>query len=241
MIRVGTAGWGFPTRLNDAFPGDATKLERYSRIFDVVEINSTFYRLHRADTLRRWSDSVPESFRFSLKLSRSITHNRKLEDFDPEFTHFVDLSLNLRHNLGPILIQLPPKLECDAKLAPAFIARVAAETRAKFLLEPRHPTWFTPEIDVLLKESGISRVAADPARADVDALPGADAGVAYFRLHGAPRVYYSQYDSASLNVWIARMREVATIGADTWCIFDNTALGFAWEDGLRLKEMLTDG
>jgi uncharacterized protein YecE (DUF72 family) len=235
VIRVGTAGWGFPTRLNDFFSGDASKLERYSRVFDVVEINSTFYRLHRADTLQRWSDSVPEDFRFSLKLPRSITHKRKLIGFESEFTQFVDLSLNLRHNLGPILIQLPPTLDFDDNAAPAFIERVAAETRAKFLIEPRHATWFSPAVDAILKQNGISRVAADPARAEVDAFPRANEDVAYFRLHGTPRIYYSQYDRAALDLWFARVRDAQSRTKDVWCIFDNTALGFAWEDALTLK------
>src|SRR5207253_4548027 len=134
-------------------------------------------------------------------------HARKLRDFEPEFTEFVGLAVSLGSKLGPILIQLPPELAFDDDVAPSFLARVRAEARAGFLIEPRHPSWFNKDVDALLKECGIARVAADPPRADIDVLPGgALHQIVYFRLHGAPRIYYSQYERATLEQWLERVQ-----------------------------------
>ncbi len=87
-------------------------------------------------------------------------------------------------------------------------------------VEPRHASWFTPAADRMLAAQRVVRVAADPPRAPSGMEPGGASDLAYFRLHGSPRVYYSSYDAAFLDRLAERLRALVAC----WCIFDNTAL-----------------
>ncbi len=108
------------------------------------------------------------------------------------------------------------------------------------MLEPRHETWFTPQVEEFLREKRVARVAADPARVPLAAEPGGDDSVVYYRLHGSPRVYYSAYPPEWL-AGIARTLDAKSAqGFATWCIFDNTALGMATTDAIVVKGLLSD-
>ena len=101
-------------------------------------------------------------------------------------------------------------------------------------LEPRHASWFAPEVDAWLASRKIARVAADPAKIPGAGEPGGDTSLVYFRWHGAPRVYYSDYDTAALTNLRQRLTHHRATGADVWCIFDNTASGAALGNALAL-------
>ena len=105
----------------------------------------------------------------------------------------------------------------------------------QMVCEPRHPSWFEPGAESLLKDLEVARVAADPAPVPAAATPGGWAGIAYFRLHGSPRPYWSSYDADALSRWAALARET---GVQTWAIFDNTASGAAAADALALVDLL---
>ena len=108
-VHGGTAGWPLPTRFSASFPGPGPLLERYGRGLGAVEINTTFYRLHRPETFAKWASPVPEAFRFSVKAPRFATHCHRLgpgADLGP----FLEGALQLGSKLGPVLIQLPPSL-----------------------------------------------------------------------------------------------------------------------------------
>ena len=175
---------------------------------------------------------MPDGFRFAVKLPRTITHERRLVAAEDLLGAFLDACRALGDRLGPLLVQLPPSLGFDPGVAAAFFDRMRRDTPGAIVCEPRHPAWFGAEADALLVRFGIARVAADPPP-----VPGADhpagwPGLAYWRLHGSPRLYYSDY----LPQWLDAM--AATIGARTgierWVIFDNTALGFATRNALAL-------
>jgi uncharacterized protein YecE (DUF72 family) len=106
------------------------------------------------------------------------------------------------------------------------------------VLEPRHESWFTTEVESLLVDYRIARVAADPARVPVAAEPGGHSGLVYLRLHGSPRIYYSGYPVEYLES-VARLLDAsASRDIPTWCIFDNTALGAATSDALTVQSHL---
>jgi uncharacterized protein YecE (DUF72 family) len=213
-------------------------LQRYSGRFPAVEINSSFYRPHRPATYAKWADSVPAGFRFSVKVPKQITHERRLHDCEGLVDEFLGQCSQLREKLGCLLIQLPPSLAFDNTQAEGFFKALRDRYQGHAVLEPRHPSWLTPEAMALLEKERIARVAADPSP-----LPGGDqpagwAGVRYYRLHGSPRIYYSAYEDA----WLQRLADLLKAAPDTptWCIFDNTASGAATPDALRLLELLRD-
>lgn len=240
-IWVGTAGWSLPRDQQARFPGEGSHLERYARVFPCVEINSTFHRAHRASTFARWAASVPRGFRFCLKMPRTITHDAKLLGARP----LVDAFLAELEPLGAaadcLLVQLPPKLELDVHRARAFLAYLRDRYARSIAMEPRHESWFAPGGERLLRDMGIARVAADPPRAPNGFEPGGWPGLAYYRLHGSPRMYYSSYEPAFLERLETRLEEVRAAGAPTWCIFDNTTLGAGTSNALWLQGKVAQG
>lgn len=231
-VRIGTAGWGIPAGARAHFPAAGSQLERYAARLNAVEINSSFYRPHRRATYERWAGAVPPDFRFSAKVPRSITQEKRLTDCDDLLDRFLNEVTGLGARLGVLLTQLPPSLVCDAERVDRFFRALAA-AGAAMACEPRHASWFTPDADAALKALGVARVAADPPRAPTDGVPGGDTRLAYWRLHGSPRIYYSDYAQDALAALAPKLR------ADDWCIFDNTAAFHATGNALWLNEMLT--
>jgi uncharacterized protein YecE (DUF72 family) len=237
-IVIGTAGWSIPAAAAEAFPREGSALERYAARFAGAEINSSFHRPHRRSTWQRWGDSVPAGFRFSVKLPKAITHQRKLADCaEPLLAHLDDAGA-LGDKLAVHLVQLPPSLAFDAVVAAAFFRLLAGATSAAIACEPRHTSWFAPDADALLAEHRVARVAADPARVPEAAQPGGWRGLAYFRLHGSPVIYRSSYGDEQIGGYAEAIR--ATGADEAWCIFDNTAGSAATSNALALQERLVE-
>jgi uncharacterized protein YecE (DUF72 family) len=235
-FRIGTAGWTIPASAAHAFPTEGSGLERYSKRLDCAEINSSFHRSHRADTWRRWASAVPQGFRFAAKLSKEITHKRRLADFEEPLAAALGEMEGLGDGLEILLVQLPPSLAFEPGTAEAFFAALRARWERHVACEPRHPSWFGPEADKLLADRRVARVAADPAKVPAAAEPAGWRGLAYYRLHGSPVTYRSSYDDGRLEAYADRLRAGAAV--PTWCIFDNTASSAATGDALKLQKLL---
>ncbi|HEX8214251.1 MAG TPA: DUF72 domain-containing protein [Allosphingosinicella sp.] len=234
-IRIGTAGWTVPNPSAGAFPSEGSSLERYSSRFDCAEINSSFHRSHREGTWRRWADSVPETFRFSAKLSKEITHKRRLVDCSEPLAAALAEMEGLGAKLEILLVQLPPSFAFDPAVAAAFLTELRGRWDRHVAVEPRHPSWFEAEPEALLAGLRVARVAADPAKVPAAAEPGGWRGLRYYRLHGSPVMYRSSYDDGRLE---ACARGLASGEGQAWCIFDNTASSAATEDALKLQAMI---
>lgn len=235
---VGTAGWSIPRAEQFRFPRGASHLARYAQVLTAVEINSTFHRPHRAATFERWAASVPRGFRFSIKMPRTITHDQRLADSARLVDAFLSDLAPLGSRLGCLLAQLAPSLAFDARVARTFFKVLRRRFDGGIALEPRHASWFDARADRLLQEYEIARVAADPPRADDGREPGGWRGLAYFRLHGSPRIYYSAYRDAFLDDLGDRLRRLRRQRIPAWCIFDNTAHGAATGDALSVARRL---
>jgi uncharacterized protein YecE (DUF72 family) len=234
QVRIGTAGWAIGAEASASFPGSGSNLERYAQVFSAAEVNSSFHRPHRRVTWERWRDSVPDSFRFSVKMPKTISHERKLVDcaeLVPEFLAQVEA---LGDKLGVLLLQLPPKLAFDREVVESFLDELRSRCAARIAVEPRHPSWFVEEPDELLEKLGIARVAADPAICPAAAAPGGWPGLRYWRLHGSPIRYRSSY-ADRLGAYADLLRGEA---AERWCVFDNTASSAAISDAVKLFRLL---
>jgi uncharacterized protein YecE (DUF72 family) len=236
-IRVGTAGWSIPRASASHFNSPGTHLERYALRLDCAEINSSFHRPHAATTYAKWRDSTPPDFRFSVKIPRAITHDLKLQHARDPFITFLAQTDGLADKRGPLLLQLPPSLSFDGPLVAAFLDVVREVYDGPVVCEPRHATWFSPLVAALLERYRISRVAADPAPVPDAAHPAGWARVAYFRLHGSPRTYWSRYDEDAIAALAATIGRIST-AEQVWCVFDNTASGAAIENAWELRERL---
>ena len=240
VTRIGIAGWAIRREHSGRFDPVGSHLQRYATLFNCVEINSCFYRPHRRTTYERWSDSVPDDFRFAVKLPKVITHELRLVDALAPLEQFLNETSGLGAKLGPVLVQLPPSFAYDDGAAQSFFTSLRDRYNGDVVLEPRHETWFTTRVEEFLREKRVARVAADPARVPAAAEPGGEESVAYYRLHGSPRVYYSAYSSEALAVIARALENKTASGVSTWCIFDNTALGMATTDAIVVKGLLSD-
>jgi uncharacterized protein YecE (DUF72 family) len=238
--RIGIAGWAIPKDHQTTLGGSGTHLERYSRRFNAVEINSSFYRPHRRSTFERWAGSVPTEFRFSAKVPKIISHTLRLRACSRELGDFLGAVAGLGHKLEVLLVQLPPSLEFDAAIAAEFFTLIRRESPANIVCEPRHASWFAPSVDALLRDLSIGRAAADPPIVDAAAQASGGCGLVYYRLHGSPRMYYSPYSSRYLNSLHEQLQTHAASGSSVWCIFDNTADHAAWNNALELQQIERD-
>lgn len=236
--RIGTAGWSIPKQNAAEFPGQDPALARYSRRLHCAEINSTFYRSHRLSTYERWAALVPEDFRFAVKVPKAITHECGLAPTASQFRTFLDEVGHLGSRLGPLLVQLPPKQGFREEVARRFFGSLReAYPEGLAALEPRHTEWFGPEAEAVLMEFRIARAGADPARVPDAGNHGGDPSLVYYRLHGSPRMYYSNYSDERLRALAATLAG-CTRESEVWCIFDNTASGAALGDALHLQRLM---
>ncbi|MBV9905672.1 MAG: DUF72 domain-containing protein [Alphaproteobacteria bacterium] len=238
-FHIGTAGWPLPRHHRDRFPIGASNLARYAAHLNAAEINTSFYRSHKHSIYARWAAAVPKGFRFAVKVPKAITHDQRLERPGPLLDAFLDECGTLGSKLGPLLVQLPGKQPLVLRTVRIFFRVLRKRFDGPVVCEPRNPAWFTPEIETMLKDYGVSRVAADPARVPEAAEPGGDPSIAYFRWHGSPNIYISNYDDDRLTALAAKMRKLKA--RDVWCIFDNTMSGSATGNALRLRELLGRG
>lgn len=234
-IRIGTAGWTIPPGYADRFPGEGTHLARYARTLSAVEINSSFKRTHRPSTYRRWAESVPVDFRFSVKLPREITHVRRLVDVEEPLEVFLEGVLELGDKLGALLVQLPPSLSYAPGLAATFFNLLGGRYHGAVVVEPRHASWFEEGAAGLVERWKVSRAAADPAKVEGAGEPGGWRGLVYYRLHGSPTMYRSPYSRELLERLALRLRDWGR-DVERWVIFDNTAEGQATPNALDLMD-----
>ena len=234
-VRIGCAGWGLTDAVAEHFPGEGTHLARYSQVLTCVEINSSFYRPHRAETYARWRDSVPSSFRFSVKIPKAITHDARLVNCEPLLDAFLESATQLGDTLGCWLVQLPPSLAFDPVAAESFFTSMRERTDIPIALEARHESWFAKSAATLLKSKKIAYVDADPQPDDCFITHRADTSLVYFRLHGSPEMYQSSYEYPYLDALALTLHDRAKKAHEVWCIFDNTAAGHAQFNALRVK------
>ena len=243
---VGTAGWVVPRQHQALFPAvvegqKLSHLERYASRLRCVEINSSFHRPHRRTTWERWAATTPPDFRFAVKAPKTVTHLAKLVNTGAALLQFFDAVRGLGNKLGPVLVQLPPKLAYDEGIAQEFFTTLRELHAGAVVLEPRHATWFTAAADRLLRSFEVARAAADPPKGSkLAARPGGWECPVYWRLHGVPRTYYSEYDGTWLQSFAKQLLSLGNApgNKETWVIFDNTALGHATANAVWMEDAL---
>lgn len=232
-VFIGTAGWNIPATFKSHFPDEGTHLERYADVLHCVEINSSFYRDHQPKTYEKWANITPHNFRFSVKLAQRFTH--ETENFSTEDLWRCLAGYNeLGDKLGVLLLQFPPSLPFD----PFFLENLFESIRHSYLgpivIEPRNSTWNCNEALELMMNFGVSKVVADPERCHITKRHIDYAGLTYLRYHGTPDIYRSSYSDEILK---ELKEKVAEAPKDLWIIFDNTTLGHATENALKLVGM----
>ncbi len=165
-------------------------------------------------------------------------HERRLHDYGELLDRFANEVAGLGEKRGPVLVQLPPSLGFDPAAARRFLADARQILGGAIACEPRHASWFGEEADAVLASKHIARVVADPVVSPAGSMPGGWHGFAYFRLHGVPRIYWSDYPAAAIDQHAENVRDLLMAGYEVWTIFDNTAAGRAPVNALTLIDDL---
>jgi uncharacterized protein YecE (DUF72 family) len=237
-LHIGCAGWQVPKTLADDFGGEGTHLQRYAHRVGVVEVNSSFYKEHRHKTWAKWHHETPDGFRFAVKAPRWLTHDQGLKGTQG-LDAFLEQIGGLGHKLGPVLLQLPPKLAFEPETMRAFFASLRTRHSGPVVCEPRHASWLTEEADAFLEEYRVARPEVDPSRHAGDDEPGGWPGLRYIRLHGSPQRFYSEYEEPWLREMAQQLRAFAR-EAETWCLFNNTARDGGARNALTLRQLVEE-
>jgi uncharacterized protein YecE (DUF72 family) len=222
-FRVGTSGYQYRHWKGDFYPAELSQREWfgfYTRQYDTVEINNTFYRIPGPETFDRWRDEAPPGFRFALKYSRYATHMKRLKDPGEALERFLEPAERLGARLGPILVQLPPSWGAHSERLDSFLRE--APRRHRFAVELRDKAWLCKEVYDVLRERGAALVIHDMIE---DHPVELTAGWTYLRFHG--RRYTTGYSPQALAAQARRIRCWLAEGHDVYAFFNNDVGGHA--------------
>ncbi|MFD8275795.1 DUF72 domain-containing protein [Streptomyces flaveolus] len=234
---VGTSGWQYRDWRDVLYPPGLPVrlwLERYAAGFATVEINNAFYRLPTRETFEGWRERVPPDFVVAVKASRYLTHIKRLRDPEEPVDRLMTHAAGLGDRLGPVLLQLPPTLRCDAGLLDACLACFPPGTRVA--VEPRHESWWTPEVRGVLESRGAALCWADVLARPVTPLwRTADWG--YVRFHQGRAAAWPHYGRRSLATWLDRIATTWPDDHDVYTYFNNDPNGAAVRDALLFARL----
>jgi uncharacterized protein YecE (DUF72 family) len=234
--RVGCSGWSYNHWRESFYPKGLPQsrwLEHYAGRFDTVELNATFYRLPTENAVRAWRERAPPGFRYAVKVSRFITHFRRLRDCEAPCQRYLDRIRLLGDRLGPLLHQLPPDFERDLPLLDAFIAFLPNELTHVF--EFRNPSWWTDEVFDFLRARNATFCVYHMGNTETPVV--ATSGTFYMRFHGPEPAYAGGYSDDHLRDWAARIKSMKGV-SEAWLYFNNDVAGHAPRDAIRLRELL---
>jgi uncharacterized protein YecE (DUF72 family) len=239
-VRLGCSGWNYASWKDEFYDGRPARLwlEHYARHFDTVEVNNTFYRLPNTAAVANWERTTPDGFAFAVKVSRYLTHIKRLTELGAGLRHFYErLEPLLRSpKLGPLLWQLPPTFKRDDGRLRNALATMAADGR-RHCIEFRHPTWFVPETYGALREHGVALVIGD--RPEVKAFQAEvfTADWTFVRFHFGSRGRRGNYSEGELQAWASKFRQWRE-QVEVFAYFNNDWEVFAVRNALRMKELL---
>jgi uncharacterized protein YecE (DUF72 family) len=236
-VRIGTSGWHYKHWRGNFYPADLSSshwLQFYVRHFNAVEINNSFYRLPKVEMLEGWREATPAEFCFATKVSRFITHNKKLKDPESALENFLPRVEALGPKLGPMLFQLPPSWKCNAERLEQLLALLPRVHRYAF--EFREQSWIcTPVLDALHRHNAAFCIYELGGFHSPIVLT---ADWTYVRLHGPGGKYQGSYSDEQLRAWAERIRHWRRHLRAVHLYFDNDQAGYAAKNALRLRELV---
>lgn len=238
MTLIGTSGWQYRDWKGVFYPPDVPQrrwLEHYADTFPTVEVNNAFYRLPEKSVFEAWRARTPAGFVVAVKVSRYLTHVKRLQDPTEPVHRYAERAAALGDRLGPSLLQLPPTLRADADALDKTLREFPRGWRVA--VEPRHPSWWTDEIRAVLERHNAALCWADRRGRPVTPLwRTADFG--YLRLHEGRAKPWPHYGRTSLSTWAGRLRETFGTKA-TFVYFNNDPGGAAVQDANMLRHLMS--
>jgi uncharacterized protein YecE (DUF72 family) len=235
-ILVGTSGFDYRDWRGTFYPrfiksGD--RLAFYAEHFDTVELNVTFYRMPAASAFRGWRDAVPDGFVFAVKASRYLTHIKRLVDPKGSVEYLMERAEELGDRLGPILLQLPPSLEIDLDRLGRTLEAFGSKVRVA--VEPRHRSWFVPELCEVLRRHDAAFVMADRRSRPITPL-WSTSGWFYLRMHQGIATPRPCYGESALQSWADRLSDLDA--SNGYVYFNNDHRACAIKNADQFRRML---
>jgi len=232
QVLVGCSGWQYKSWRGVLYPKGCAQrdwLRVYAQHFRTVEVNSTFYRLPKRDPVARWVEQVPEDFVFTVKVSRYLTHIKRLTTVAQGLPLLLERIEPLIEagRLGPLLWQLPPNFKRDDERLAGALAELPRHLLHAF--EFRDPSWFADDVYALLREHGVATVLAHDARRPLPEPPPTGP-FAFVRFHYGARGRNGNYSKRELEEWAPKVRALG----DVYCYFNNDWEGYAVRNALAL-------
>ncbi|TLV03264.1 DUF72 domain-containing protein [Dyadobacter luticola] len=239
-IHIGTSGWSYKHWAGIFYPEDvkpADYLSFYAKRFSVSELNTSFYRLPLKSTVKKWVSMVPKGFLFCPKMSRYLSHMKKLNDPEEPLERFFKIFEPIKNHLGPILIQLPPGVQFHHDVVSHFYGVVHEHySEYRFAMEVRHPSWFGEESIDLMKKNKITLVFAQSDRFPYhEEITAKDI---FFRFHGPKDLYSSSYPDSALKEYAQKFCDWSNEGHNVWAFFNNDVNGHAFRNAAKLQEYI---
>lgn len=239
-IHIGTSGWSYKGWKGKFYPENLRQedyLTHYARHFKVAEINSSFYRLPTASTVQKWIEQVPKEFLFCPKISRYLSHMKKLNDPEEPLKRFFDVFAIMKKQMGPVLVQLPANVTFNATTEKAFYEALKNNyPEFSIAIEVRDESWYSEESIALMKKYHISLVMAQselfPYKEEITAKD------IYLRFHGPKELYASCYPAHTLREYSKKMRSWVSEGHRVWAFFNNDVNGYAVDNAKELMGYL---
>ncbi|MFO8166122.1 MAG: DUF72 domain-containing protein [Desulfatiglandales bacterium] len=238
---IGTSGWNYKAWKADFFAGVVQKkwLEHYTKYFNAVEVNATFYRLLQENIISSWKTRTPDDFFFSIKGSRYTTHTKRLKDPLQAVQKQKNNVWPLQHKIPAVLWQLPASFSVDMDRLRDFAGALQSWQEVRHALEFRDSSWFVPEVASLLEDCSLAVCISDAA--DWPRWDAVSTNMVYVRLHGRPQTYQSAYSDDELAQWARKVKAWRHEGRIVHVYFDNTDGPAAPKNAIRLKEILDSG
>lgn len=236
-LYIGCSGFYNNDWKGSLYPEDAKSkdfLILYSREFNSVEINSTFYRKPTAKTLVKWTDETPDGFRFFIKIPKTISHEKRMKDCKEEISAFCDhIESHLKSKLSGFLYQFPPSFKCTEGNLDLILDNI--DSRFLNVIEFRHESWWNKDVFDILKENNIIFSGVSfPGNLPEDVIVN-HPDILYYRLHGKPVLYKSEYSEDFLKGLAEKIRNSQQ---KAFIFFNNTWGTSAIKNGLYLKNLL---
>lgn len=241
---IGTSGYIYSHWENGVFYPvgwpKSKKLEYYCQHFNTVELNNTFYRLPGKNTFDGWYKKTPKNFIFAVKVSRFITHIKKLANCQKPWKIFLERALKLKEKLGPLLFQFPPFWKKDSKRLKNFIEMISKNSPKglRFAFEFRNESWCDEEIYKILKEKNCAWVIVDAPHWPKREIITAD--FVYIRMHGSEILFGSKYTQRELKDLAQKIKKWLKQNLNVYCYFNNDAHGYAVENAKEILKLIVD-
>jgi uncharacterized protein YecE (DUF72 family) len=237
-IRIGCSGWNYASWKDEFYEGKPARLwlQHYARDFDTVEVNNTFYRLPRKESVARWVEQTPPDFLFSVKASRYLTHIKRLRDLDQGLRRYYACIEPLVRSpkMGPVLWQLPPNFRRDDE---RLAAACAAFPEGRHGIEFRHPSWFAEDVYSILREHRVALVIGDRPEVKPFQAQVFTTSWTFVRFHYGSRGRRGNYSESELEEWARRFEEWRH-DIEVFAYFNNDWEVFAVRNALWMKQRL---